>query len=364
MKIAALDRLAAPVGRLGEALAALARAWRAGLAGCLPGQLRRALAARHAVLAVRVEGDEARVALERGELQTHVGRIALEEPPTLSEPLAPFRKLNPSVLLALPAEAVITRRVELPVQVKKQLHSALAFEIDRLTPFQASQVYFDYRVSQTESRAGKLLIDLTVCLRGQVAPWIERLRGERAPPEVVAWEGAWPGANLLPAGDRRATPGAGQSGKRLLVAMVLLLAVAAAVAPLWQKRERAVTLLAAVGELRPKAEKAAALRKQIEETRKQVELAVNQKNREPRLVDLLRALTERLPDDTYVQNLEYTRGAGQVRGESLKATALIGALEDAPGIDGVSFQSPVVQVPNTGKERFHISFQYTRAEGQ
>ena len=71
-----------------------------------------------------------------------------------------------------------------------------------------------------------------------------------------------------------------------------------------------------------------------------------------------------MPDDTYVQNLEYTRGAGQLRGESLKATALIGALEEAPGIDGVSFQSPVVQVPNTGKERFHISFQYTRAEGQ
>lgn len=363
MKIVAIDRLAAPFARVAEALGALSGAWRAGLVGCLPGRLRRVLAARHSVLLVRVEGAAATVALARGELHTHVGRIGLAEPPALSERLAPLRKLKPSVLLQLPAGAVITRRVDLPVQVKKQLHQALAFEIDRLTPFQASRIYFDYRLLEGESRHGKLLIELAVCLREQVTPWIERLRLERASPEIVAWEGAWQGANLLPVADRRANPGAGQLRKRLLVAAVMVLAVAAAVSPLWQKREQVVTLNVAVGELRPKAEKAAALRKKIEESRKEVQLAVNQKNREPRLVDLLLALSERLPDDTYVQNLEYTRGAGQVRGESLKATALIRALEDAPGIDGVSFQSPVVQVPNTGKERFHLSFQYTRDEG-
>lgn len=365
MNIAAYHRLtAAPIARVAAALRDLADAWRGGLVGCLPGRLRSSLAARHAVLAVRVEGEEATLALERGELHTHLGRVDLGEPSALSEPLAPFRKLNPSVRLNLPAAAVITRRVELPVQVKKQLQSALAFEIDRLTPFQPDQIYFDYRLPQAESRAGKLVIELAVCLRDQVTPWIERLRAERVYPAVVAWEGSWPGANLLPAGDRRATPGSGRLPKRLLVVLVLMLAVAAALSPLWQKRERVVTLLAAVGQLKPKAEKAAALRKQLEETRKQVELAVNQKNQEPRLVDLLRVLTERLPDDTYVQNLEYTRGAGQLRGESLKATALIGALEEAPGIEGVSFQSPVVQVPNTGKERFHLSFKYSRLESK
>lgn len=363
-KIAVLDRLTALLPEVVQALTTVGRHWQVGLLGCLPVKLRRQLAARNPVLAVEVEGDQASVALERGEQRTRVGRMVLRESSALSEALAPIRKLKPTVLLKLPAEAVITRRVALPVQVRKQLHNALAFEIDRLTPFQANQVFFDYRLSQLEARAGKLLIELAICLREQVNPWIGCLRAEGAGPEVVAWEGAWPGANLLPAGDRRATPGAGQLRGRLTVAAVLLLALAVALSPLWQKRAQVDSLTAAVAALRPKAEKAAALRKALEETRKQVELAANQKNREPRLVDLLQALTERLPDDTYVQNLEYTRGATQLRGESRKATALIGALEEAPGIDGVSFQSPVVQVPNTDKERFHISFQFARADSQ
>jgi hypothetical protein len=76
------------------------------------------------------------------------------------------------------------------------------------------------------------------------------------------------------------------------------------------------------------------------------------------MIDLLRELTERIPDDTWVQSLEYQSGEVQLRGESGQATALIGLLEQAPGIDGVSFRSPVTQVARTGKERFNLAFTY------
>ena len=50
----------------------------------------------------------------------------------------------------------------------------------------------------------------------------------------------------------------------------------------------------------------------------------------------------------------------QVRGESIQAAALIGLLEQAPSISGVAFRSPVSQIPNTDRERFHIGFNYQR----
>jgi general secretion pathway protein L len=363
-KRSALADLSAPLSQVAQLWGQLAERWRAGFGDCLPVALGRRLAARHALLAVTVEGETATMSFERGEHRTRVGRVALGEPPTLQEALAPFRKLKPTAILRLPADTVITRRVELPAQIKKNLHNALVFEIDRLTPFQAAQVYFDYRVPPAEQRGGKVLIDLAVCLRDQVTPWVERMRAERAAPEGVTWDGGWAGANLLPAGDRRVSQGGGRLLAQILAGGALILAAAAALSPLWQQREQIIALTRAIEDLRPKAERAATLRKQLEETRQRVEFAVNQKNREPRLVDLLKDLTERLPDDTYVQNLEYTRGAAQLRGESAKATALIGSLEEVPGIDGVTFQSPVVQVPNTGKERFHLSFQHKRPEGQ
>jgi general secretion pathway protein L len=63
-----------------------------------------------------------------------------------------------------------------------------------------------------------------------------------------------------------------------------------------------------------------------------------------------------------VQSLEYQNGEVQLRGESGRATALIGLLEGAPGITGVSFRSPVTQVAQTGKERFNLAFDFKRAE--
>jgi general secretion pathway protein L len=80
------------------------------------------------------------------------------------------------------------------------------------------------------------------------------------------------------------------------------------------------------------------------------------------MIDLLRELTERLPDNTWVQNLDFRDGEVQVRGESGQATALIDLLDQAPGITEVAFRSPVVQVAGSGRERFHISLKLERQE--
>ena len=334
--------------------------WWRGLYDCLPGAVRSRMAAKHAVLGVSIEGPEAIIHLERGEARSLVGRFGLEEADAFGEALEPSRRLKPAVVVRLPAAAVVTRRVALPVQVKKNLRNALAFELDRLTPFQAEQVYFDYRLLPAERNPGKIVLDVAACLRGQVTPWVEWIRGQRLVPEAVIWEGAWESANLLPPGERNFANGRERLLGRTLAALVLLLAIGVSLSPLWQKREQVIGLMHLVADVRPKAERAVDLRKRIDEARQQVELAATQKNRGPRLVDLIKELTERLPDDTYVQNLEYNRGTAQLRGESAQATTLIRSLTDAPGIDAVTFQSPVVQVPNSSKERFHLSFQYTR----
>lgn len=82
----------------------------------------------------------------------------------------------------------------------------------------------------------------------------------------------------------------------------------------------------------------------------------------PRIIDLMLELTERLPNHTWVENLDYQNGEIQIRGESEQATALIKLLDQAPGITEVKFLSPVVQVRNSNRERFHISMQYERPQ--
>jgi general secretion pathway protein L len=83
---------------------------------------------------------------------------------------------------------------------------------------------------------------------------------------------------------------------------------------------------------------------------------LRQQQEQTSLLALLLELTERLPDDTWIQTLEYNQGLVDVRGESAQATALIALLEQAPSIEGVAFKSPVTQIARTGKERFNLSF--------
>ena len=135
--------------------------------------------------------------------------------------------------------------------------------------------------------------------------------------------------------------------------------------PLWQKARILESLEAEVRRARTQAVQVDDLRKELERARQGSTVVLQQKWEQPRIIDMLRELTDRIPDDTWVQSLEYQNGEVQVRGESGQVTALAtGFLEAAPGINGVSFRSPVTQVARTGKERFNLAFTYSREQSQ
>jgi general secretion pathway protein L len=145
----------------------------------------------------------------------------------------------------------------------------------------------------------------------------------------------------------------------LLTALVLILLVATVVTPLWQKARLLESLDAEVSRLRGQAIEVDDVRQELEKARQGSTVVLQLKWDEPRVIDLLRELTDRIPDDTWVQSLEYQNQEVQLRGESGQATALIGLLEGAPGFEGVSFRSPVTQVARTGKERFNLAFTFS-----
>lgn len=104
------------------------------------------------------------------------------------------------------------------------------------------------------------------------------------------------------------------------------------------------------------------VRQELERARQGSTLILQRKWEQPPILNMLRELTDLLPDDTWIQSLEFDRGEVALRGESGQATALIAILEQAPGIDGVSFRSPVTQIARTGRERFNLAFRYAPGE--
>jgi len=336
--------------------------WHDSLLACLPERLRRLLARGDQRLIVEPEGATARIFQIQGGRREVLGELDLQVAGSLSAVLAGLKDKRQRSTVQLAAGSVLTRHVSFPAQVRDNLPQVLGYEIDRLSPFQADQVYFDFRVAEGLLQGGKVGVDLALCRRDLAQEWLQRLQDAGVPAEQLTWEGAWPKANLLPAHERPRRGSGIFSPTKMLLLLVLLLASATLATPIWQMYQTRNERASEVETLKARAEKVHEMRSALERARQGSVAVLQAKWERPRMIDLLLELTDRLPDDTWVQNLDFRDGEIQLRGESAQATALLNLLDKAPGITEVTFRSPVVQVAGSGRERFHISLKYKRQE--
>lgn len=331
------------------------------LLACLPAFAHRFLARHNRRLVIRPDGSRVHLGLVAGLEIRPLGELDLAHTPALPGITGvPEQERPHGVELCLPREAVLTRTVSFPSQVRANLSQVIQYELDRLSPFESRDVLFDFVTPGGSRTADRLRLDLALCRRDLVDGWMMRLEALGAPVDRITWDGAWKGANLLPVERRpkrrrlRLTLGSGAALASILLAIAIL------VTPLWQKHHLARQLESEVARLRSQAIAVDEVRQELERVRQGSTAVLQRKLEQPRILEMLRELTDRLPEDTWVQNLEFGTDQIDLRGESGQATALIAILEQAPGIDGVSFGSPVTQIARTGKERFNITFRYVR----
>jgi general secretion pathway protein L len=334
--------------------------WRDALLVCAPEIIRRWLIQRDRSLIIAPQNGVADLYEAQAGDQQLIGDIDRLATGALQAKIAGAKGGPQRIVLRLPSAQVLKRTVAFPAQVRNNLAQVVRYEIDRLSPFAADQVYFDFRLNGSPAAPGKIAVDLALTRRAAVHDWLQPLRDAGAPVDTLTWDGAWPKANLLPVGERPQHRSSILSPTNLLLLLLLVLVTAALVTPLWQKQQQSASLTAQLQDVKAKAEKVFQTREALERARKGSVAVLQRKAEQPLVIDLLRELTQRLPDDTWVQNLDFQDGEVQLRGESAQATALIGVLVKTPGISDVAFRSPVVQVATTGRERFHISFQYRR----
>ncbi|MCF7994252.1 MAG: PilN domain-containing protein [Chromatiaceae bacterium] len=336
--------------------------WVRDLWQCLPARLRTWLAARRPRRVIEASTGQAQVMRDLGGQREPIGVLD----PAVQISCLPddnSRRGRPAwveTVLELPDEAILRRSLILPVQVRDRLRTVMTYELDRITPFARDTVYFDAQISDERVGAGKLVVDVAVCRRDQASAWLDYLRAAGAPADCLRWPSAWHGANLLAPQERPRRRHAGLLLNGLLAALLFALLAALMVSPLWQKQQAHRMLERELRELRVQAAEVTRVADELEQARIGSVAVLQRKADAPRMTDLLRELTDLLPDGTWVQTLNYREGEVDIRGESTQATALIAVLENGPGISSVSFRSPVMQVATTGSERFHIAFTYQR----
>ena len=300
---------------------------------------------------------------------TNAGRAAISALPRVAYG-GPVTEAK--VVVALPESQVLRKTITLPAAVEDNLVQALAYDLDRHTPFKTDELYFDAAVVGRDSAKKEIRVELAAALRTTVD--LARRRAESWGAVVVGvTPGPPPGGslvdrtplNLLPLAERPEASVCRRPEIWVPLALIALLAVAAVALPIWQKRGYAIALMQLAQQGRLQAEASSALRDQLEQLTGDYNFALQRKYAFPSAVQVVEDVTRLLPDDTWLTQFEVKstlKGKEPsreilLRGESANAGRLISLLEDSKLFEQAAPRSPTTKIQPGPGEIFDLGAQ-------
>lgn len=238
--------------------------------------------------------------------------------------------------LALHHDEALVRRVTMPSATEENLRQVLAFEMDRLTPFKADEVYFDGRVISRDATAGQILVQLAVARRELVDERVQALRSLGASVQGVGLRdevgAVHAPLDLLPSEQRGERETSRERFvQRALVAVVVLLLAVALLLPIVQKRQTVLALQPLLGKARQEAEATDGIARELDKQVGDYNFLLARKHGTYPALAFIEEISRLLPDNTWVQQFDLkTVGKGrelQLNGETSSSSKLIEILE-------------------------------------
>lgn len=354
------------LSKLGENAASFSRWWYSELTALLPAALHQRIERKKRRIVVKIEGENIIVRgsssgqsaiLAQGTIQTD-GSTLPERFPSLAED---YDATATETLVYLPQQKVLQTAMKLPVEALENLREVLGYEIDRQTPFQAEQVYYDYDLAPRRTGQTQIDVKLLVVPRKTLDPLLELLDTWGLQPKLVSTVNYCEQSaerhripNLLPPERAKKQSVKWLSLNRLLAISAVILSLLAITIPLNQQRKLIDTLEAEVAVRQTEAEASRALLKDLNRLIPESQFAWKKKIESVQLIELFNELSLLIPDDTWLQRLEVNGSKMKLQGTSASASSLIGILEGSLLLQNATFATAVARDPKSGKERFQI----------
>ncbi len=341
--------------------------WGASLAGWLPQRWQQLLVASADRLLLQVECDGIRLRRQvAGEVQDLATLPVPASRGTQDDPLASVLVGHAAELprwLLLPASSGLRRTLQLPGAARDRLREVLGFEIERQTPFAASDVLYDGRVLQVRDD-GQVQVELVVVPRARVQASNDALGGLSswlAGVDLADVDGRPLGINVLPLPLRRVRA----NPWRWWNVLFLLLFLAGTALGLGQvlanRRDAAQQLQVAVDARNTQARAVGQQRQRLVDAVEGSAYLQQQRNARPSVVELMDELARRLPDGTYLEKASIEGGQLTVVGLSNQAAALVGKLEGARQWHAPALSGALQPDPRTRNDRFTLVAQLNDA---
>jgi general secretion pathway protein L len=310
---------------------------------------------RRLLLARTAEG----YTLQRPDRQAVVEGLQLDGPVADIPAEAAALVKDGDVDVVLPVEELLVRTLDpLPAQSKPYLDGIVRHQLERLTPWRASDVLYSYHVAPVGPEDSRLLVTIAATARSLHRRRIEQLAALQPRNVRLVFRDALEGKDVAidVTGDggamlreqrmRRAIgwSAAGLATASVLAVVLLVLA--------WQSTEAALeTAEGEVADLRAKLTSTGPV---VSLADRDVAAVLNRRLNTPVAVLALDALSASLPDDTWLTEFRIADGRVRVSGVSRSVSRLVPLLEASPSFAEATFFAPTTRLPNTQGDRFHL----------
>ncbi len=334
--------------------------WTRQMSGLLPagwsGRHEQTRATLIAALAPRpgATGNILTISLRRSQRETDLGQFD-PELPDAKERLRALARKRPGVetVLRVPAAMLLEREISLPLAAERDLVRVLGYEMDRLTPFQAKDVIWSHELLARDRARNRLMLRLLLIPCAPVASILAWLDGAGLPVSALQ-AGASEPPRLVRL--QRGPTAREQWDRRLTIAAAsacAVLALAALAVPVVRQSLALAAVEDRIEALRPLTAQADTLRRRVADVQASGDAIAEQRNRSGDALAALAALTEILPDDTFITELAMNQRHVALRGQSASAPRLIALLAADPSIRNPAFTAPVTRGEG-GRDQFAI----------
>ena len=258
--------------------------------------------------------------------------------------------------MVLNANRFLFRPLELPKRAVEFLDGIVRAQIDRLTPWTPGEAVFSW-TPPTDAPNDRIELMIAATARARVAPYVQAIAdlGVASVAVLTVPADAGPNAAPIKVFEQRAR-GVFEIDRirRTLVASFLISGLAAAITMGYS----AFALDSLDAEQQALSQKIsarrAALRASPEFTVSAQRMLERRKQSTPSNVIVLEALSQILPDHTFVTELRIEVDKLQIVGVTRDAAALIALIEQSPHFTSARFYAPTTRTPGDPGERFHV----------
>jgi len=299
------------------------------------------IGSRHMVLSLRRRGRE-----------TPLGEVGVNDD-SLAGMVGGLRRPPRCVIVRAQPGVLLERPVELPLAAERDLDRVIRYEMDRLTPFAATDVISQTVVTKRDVAQRRLFVRLSLVPRRALQPCFDLLSRSGLQP---TWVEAC-AADGTPRQIALAASRASRTANRVLVmaaGVVAALALAVIVTPFITLALARAETDQAIAALRPKVARMEALRQGMATAAAGADAWMAERLRVGDAVQVVAAVTDVVPDDSWLTNFSLRQGKIEISGQSRAAARLIVALGADPSFRNPAFAAPVTSTPDNHADVFVI----------